>query len=321
MHSMQRSAASRIVDLGLMLVLTTLAAEIVIRAAHPAPRAQIMRTAILPQFRLSPDGVPMWSAPPVRPDERLRKDVDCDERASVAMFGSSVTYGVSLAAEKTVSLLLKERLQSAGNPACVWNHAEPGATMPTHLALAKELVPQLQPDLMIIEVQQTGFVDLRPIGDTLYWLDGFCTDANGYPNLGLLPANANQWWLQKSRLYEYTTIALAGGKERCFTHWEDHLDLLDQYLALSRTTGTPMLAVMVPMLDRPLDAAQAVPFTSVIDWLADHDVPSVAMWSALDGKDPDLIRQSQVHFNAEGHALYADALLDAVLQQLPEPSQ
>lgn len=309
---------------GLLLLLAT--GETAIRLLNPTPRAQIIREAApgRPGYRIvERHGQPTWAEQ--GSDARRNDACQRPDTIDVVLFGSSITYGTSYAADEVMSHHLQGLLDAA-EPGrwCVHNYGQPAYTGWSKLAEASDVLPRLQPEIVVWELWGNDAGRFRRIGQDWYNLDGLDVDERGVPRLLPLPAAWNEGLFLRSRLYSYASLALApleaGGTS---TRWERHKrEFLPAFDALLAEHPTRMLFLVASQLDRPFaQIVGSVPPADVMkEWAATHSAPFVSLAKELVADEPTALRHDTCcHFNPAGHKRVAEVLLPHIRARLEGP--
>jgi len=302
-------------------------AEGLVRVLQPVPRVQIVRAPDGPQASIRElrvlHGQPVW----VYGDSEARQDPGCDPGDRVVlMLGSSIFWGTSYEADEVVSA----RLDAALGPGwCVRNHAQPAFTGGPKLAVAKEVIPELRPDVVLWEVWGNDPEGYVLLGGDAYNLTGRRVDGRGHPVLvPFLTEDQRAWAFEHSALFEYAALALAP-REPDFqeARWRVHLDeRLPALKSLVDEVGARLVLVAAARLDQPFSqtiAKQAEPqhaFAKVQAWATAQGVRWVDAAQGFEDAGLDVAAVAHdacCHLNPRGHEALARLLGPVVLDEAP----
>ena len=129
-------------------------AEIAVRLLQPPPRVQVITpggTATMEQPLTDLHGVPVWR------DVGSAARARCGAAHTLLILGTSISFGIELPANAVFSAALQAELdRRAPGQWCVRNEAQPGFTLDSIMGLARERVPALRPDLVLLELGNLG---------------------------------------------------------------------------------------------------------------------------------------------------------------------
>jgi hypothetical protein len=307
---------------GVMGVLAAAAAEASVRWLKPTPRVQVVRggEALTPDVRpiRMLHGEPTWDEVGSVP----RRNLDCqrDDTIDVLMLGSSIFFGVSYEAEQVMSAALQRRLDAV-EPGrwCVLNFGQPGYTSGPKLALAKEYIAKLQPEVVLWELWTNDPGGFTKIGDDAYNLTRLELDDEGYPLFrAWIPRSLHQLLFRSSRFWEYASLALTptvrGDSQRVWGEFAR--DVLPTMVELTEEAGSAWSIVYTPPLNTSFEESAArsnkrmYGYAEVAKWADAQGVAQLDLAAALAGQDPkDLRHDPCCHYNVAGHEAVADALM------------
>ncbi|HMV68055.1 MAG TPA: SGNH/GDSL hydrolase family protein, partial [Myxococcota bacterium] len=310
---------------GLLLLVAT--GEAAVRVINPAPRAQVVREGApgRPGYLIvERNGQPTWAEH--GSDERRNDACQRPDTIDVVMFGSSITYGTGYAPGEVMSAFLQRDLDAI-EPGrwCVHNYGQAAYTGWSKLAEATDVLPRIQPEIVVWELWGNDAGRFRKIGPDWYNLDGLDVDERGVPRLVPLPAALNEWLFLRSRFYAYTALALAplepGGVP---ARWERHQrEFVPAFDALIAANPTRVLFMVPSLLDSPfaeLARRPSLPWDAMRGWAEAHHAPAVSLAAELVGDDPAVLRHDLCcHFNPVGHERVAEVLLPHVRARLAGP--
>lgn len=296
-------------------------AELSVRVFKWTPPMQIVRGYGLHEV----DGVPVWEQ---ASDRHNRACVDAHpERTRLLFFGSSITFGVGLAAAETFTAALQERLNAAQpTPGfCVLNFAQPGFAFQQKYAVARAEVARYRPALILWE-DWVEWREYRLIGDAAYGLGDLRVRPDGFVGMAGVPDAINRLLFAHSRLYEYLTLSLGERVERPSGPWELPA-FFDAHLAevvqLAQSVGARLVLYLAPPLDQPFAATDAAPpdwHGPILDFARTHGVPAYRLQHELRDQDYLALRLDPCcHFNAAGHRALVPVMERIVLEQLAAP--
>lgn len=296
-----------------------LLAEASVRIFNWKPPLQMVRGHGL----RSVDGVPVWEQ---ASDRHNRACVEQHpERLRVLFFGSSITFGVGLAAEQAFTTALQEQLNRE-RPApgfCVLNFAQPGFAFEQKLVVAREEVARYRPALIMWE-DWVEWRDYRIIGDTAYGLGDLKVRADGYVGLPLVPDALNRVLFAHSRLYEYATLTMGEQIEKVegppfVPTWVE--TRLVEVPRLAQAAGAKLIMYLAPPLDQPFEVLSRTPpdwHTIIRDWARGQGIQIFALQDELIGQDYQALRLDPCcHLNAAGHAALVPVMARVILDALP----
>jgi hypothetical protein len=244
---------------GLLLLVAT--GETAVRVLNPVPRAQVIREGApgRPGFLIvDRHGEPTWAD--VGSEARRNDACQRPDTIDVVLFGSSITYGTGYAADEVLSYHLQTLLDAA-EPGrwCIHNYGQAAYTGWSKLAEATDVLPRLQPEIVVWELWGNDAGHFRRIGLDWYNLDGVDVDERGVPRILPLPAAWNEGLFLRSRFYAYAAIALAP-LEGYETRWERHQqEFVPAFDALFAEHPTRVLFMLPSRLDRPFGELAAQP--------------------------------------------------------------
>lgn len=291
--------------------------EAVIRFGAFTPRAQIVRAddpEVGHSLRLL-RGHPVWEAPGSA--ERQRLDCTTEETYDVLILGSSILHGVQLPPEDTADALMQRRLDDGDERVCVHNHAQPAFVSGNKWAVAQEVVPTLQPELVLWEVWHDDPGRYTLVDGDAYNVTAMPTTAAGVPHTLPLPAALNDTLFVRSALYRYATLALtAYDPDREDAAWAALVEeTLPDLKALVEAHGGELRLVFAPPLDVPFDetlerhADPQHPYQTVIAWAQDAGVDTFDLAAGLLGLEPSAIRLDPCcRYNDRGHEAVGQVL-------------
>lgn len=300
--------------------------EGLMRALDPTPRAQIVRHGVNVDLQ-ERHGVPIWWSPET---ERFW-DLDCVKRhpdaPRVMLLGDSIFRGVMVDEARNFSTLVKQQAEAAvGGPVCVMNVSEPGWSFQQSEAIARDLVPELKPDLFILEMWTNLPEYYDRVGDAAYRFGPVVRGSGNRPHL--FEGAVDDWLFQRSRLWEYTTLALARNQRAAEVDELWGAFLFDEVSPLMEAVivgGADVLVLATPPLHQPFSATlaerQAALVTEDEVGMVGNMGRAYAMaeaWTQLSGGAwIDLARELEAepvelvrldtccHFNARGHEAIA----------------
>lgn len=302
------------------VLFTLIVGEAVVRLAHPTPRRNVFRTEVAGPLILM-DGVPTWRDGEARTDNRAAtlEDLGCegDGAFRVLVLGDSIFNGISVPAADVASVRLARALRAelGDGRACVKNLAVPGHSLYQTLARGREVIDTFKPDVVLLELW--GGPPRTPIlnGTTVYSIEGSPDAARQVYNPLGLPGGAHDALMTRSRLYEYTVLALPAACPMCVFDLTPHEPLLDDFLARVEAVDGEVITFMPAYLFFPLDAQPKqleMEDAGYLRWIARHGLHNVKLWEAWKGTDPATVRIDGCHLNAAGHDLLAKSYLDAL---------
>lgn len=306
-------------------------AEMAVRVIHPTPRVQVIRSTqprevgdgrVVHLEVRDAGGVPVWQ-------DRFyegRRGWDCTEAPEgvtrVLVLGSSILSGVGLADSDVFSGPMQARLENV----CVTNLAEPGFSFDQQWAVAQDVLPKLEPDVVIWEVWANTPWSFVQLGDTAYRFRHLEVDAEGLPTGLGLPSGLHRALLPRSRFYELAVLSLTPtrpitqAREEAWEGWA--AGPLAEATAALEAAGVAQIWVYASPLNAPFDelakpskrgpgsrwdlgydrVRQVVPDARHVDLvklLADLDVTQIR-------------RDTCCHFNEAGHQALAERLAPIV---------
>jgi hypothetical protein len=241
---------------GLGLFLAT--GEGLLRWLNPTPRAQIVRDGEHMPLQ-ERHGVPVWWSPQT---ERFW-DLGCVERhpdaPRVMLIGDSIFRGVLVEDERNFSALVRQQAEAAtGGPVCVMNVSEPGWSFQQEWAVVQDLLPKLKPDLVILEAWSNQPESYVQVGDAAYRFGPVVRGSGDRPHLFEGPID--DLLFRRSRLWEYTTLALARSQKvgEVEEVWGAFLfDRVTPLVEAVTVGGGELLVVASPPLHQPFEATLA----------------------------------------------------------------
>lgn len=309
---------------GLGILATLALGEGLVRVLNPTPRVQIVR-AQRPGVERGMDitvrhGQPTWE----QGDTGPRGNLDCVGRTHVAIFGTSISFGVYYEWDQSLAPQLQRRLDAIDPGGfCVHGFAQPAYAGWNKLALARDLVPQLKPDVVIWEVWGNEADRYDEIEGDWYNFHMRQLDAGGVPYVVPLPVALNRWLFLSSRLYHFGVLALAPAARAGEAIWSEfratYLPELDRLFAAH---PAKVILFAPTYLDRSLEMQAANPPQEVQvmrAWGDARGAPMVWLAEAWQGRDPAELRSDYCHFSPAGSAAAAEVLVPLVLAAASPP--
>lgn len=308
----------------LVSVLATLVlSEALLRVFNPPPRRGVFRPKA--GYELTDvDGVPVWFEPheEAGPRGAAQRDDGCDPASSfrVLVVGDSITWGVLVEPHEMASAVFAAQLrQELGGRACVRNISAPGQSLYQLLARATREVATYRPHVVAIELW--GGPPRTPVrrDDTVYLLEGSPDEAPALLNPWLLPPWLNDGLLRRSRLYEYTVLALDNPHDHIVPPLAPHRPLLDGFVDAVEAQGGHVVTWMAAFLDHPFDAQPPGVLTTNRElevWLGERGVRNVRAWEAWVGEDPSELGLDVCHLSVAGNQKLAETWRALVAPEL-----
>lgn len=316
----------KLLELTLVLLATGAVAEVLVRAVNPTPRVQITRS--------QRPGVEGWDFAMVgdQPTWRdagtpARRNEGCPHAGSidVALMGTSITFGTGLGPDEPFPRLMQAQLDAV-EPGrwCILNLAQPAYVGSNKLAELPGVLARFHPDVVLWEVWGNDPDRYTMVGPDAFAFKDLVVGADGLPWVMPVPAPLHAWLFERSRLYQYGTIALARRTDDGTDRWRRWAD--ERMGAVSELVGasgarlalyapTPLYQPTGALADRPDQAMRAAQV-----WGAAHQAPVFLFAEALRDSDPaDIALHRDGHLNAEGHRRLAPRLTDWVRAMAPPP--
>lgn len=315
-------ALSGLLGTGLALGAGLGAGELWARSAKPMPRAQIIRAPVdgkgPGRVVTMLHGEPVWS----EPGSEARRQEDCPgpDTVDVLLLGSSIFYGTGYEAHQVMSHVLQERLDArAPGRFCVLNHAQPAFTSRGKLAYAKEVVPQVEPEVVIWELWANEAGGFTKLGDDAYNLTGLVVDDAGYPVwLPFMPAALHHALFHRSRFWEWLTLQYTPKADGAYeASWRELVDeTLPTLHDLVTDHGGELALLFVPWLDRPFAQSLAEHgsrkrrgYVWSKQWADAAGVPTWDMAREFGDTPPEDVRHDPCcHYNPTGHQRVGEVL-------------
>ena len=304
------------------LVLAVVAGEVLARYSPAPPRINVVQPNPNVALAEDPEGYVYWQH-----RDSDRRDGACaggsDGRRSVALFGSSITYGSGVEADEAFSAGLSRRRPGW----CVHNYGEPAFGYEAKRAAARAALPALAPELVLWEIWLNDNARYVRVGDLVYDPADLLRDEAGYPTWLPLPAGLHRWLFRTSRFYAYASIARApGGYTAGPSIWSEYEDgELDALKGMVEASGGELVLSIWPRLDRTFEASVAEPpsvYDGIARWAEATDTPLIDVAALLVGEDHEALRADPCcHYNPLGHEVIAERLapvLDGLLREPPE---
>ena len=301
-------------------LLVLLAGESWVRIYKPQPRVQMVRD---PTLRVV-DGVPTWDR------EAGRMNRECaelhPERMRILFFGSSITYGSGLPADRAFAPALEARLNELRpTPGfCVLNFARPGFSFEQKFLSARAEVVRYRPALVMWE-DWVEWMDYAVIGDTAYGTHGYRLRPDGFIAIDGVPDALNHFLFLHSRLYDYLALAFGAREPREETADVTAFvrDRLVRVPRLAQSTGARLVMYLAPPLGQPFRDTDVSPpawHRLLLDFAGRVHVPMVKLQHELVDEDYLKLRLDPCcHFSAEGHRALEPVMERIVLQALDGP--
>jgi hypothetical protein len=307
------------------LLATLLGAEALLRTVEPNPRVQVIRPE---RFEIEVvGGVPLWTLPG---DHGLGlRNEACEGDVHIVLAADSTLYVLGpgeggrvplpddpLAA--SVGRQLQARLDRPDRRACVHNVSMP-AYGPAQQQLAVERVLARHPAALVVFGVFKPDNTFTRVGESWYPFTQYETDAAGFPRpLGLaLPTAVHEALLPRSRLYEYSLLALGTPDDDAYP-----IGAYEQFIDWSLTRRQPALLLEMPRLSMPFDellARRPPEGHPRIEAIARaRHFPYAVLAAHLQAHRPEELRTDTCcHYNADGHAVIASVLADLLAPMLP----
>ena len=311
--------------LGVSLCL--IVAEVAIRALNPVPPVQFIRN--LGDLSLTElNGAPVWqekSDNPIRVRPCLENGAE--DQIKVAIFGSSIFYGSGVPPEDNFSIELEQRLAAHwGKPVCVVNYAQPGFAHQNKIAVAKEEIPKLKPDIVLWEIWLNDSGKYIFLDGTAYNVSKLILNEDGFPALFGISGHLNRWLLSNSKLYEFAAFTLNENTqmERDSVIWERLAQTaFSEIIELTKTNNAELMFAFCPPLHTPFPVQKERPQREYIPVAKELDIaqtPYVFLLNLFGSQTIEDVRiDSCCHYNAQGHDTLADAfsrLIPATFKQI-----
>lgn len=284
-------------------------AEVGIRVVNPEPRIQILRHDHGVEIETR-HGVPVWLDGDGRRFNRACTDAPHDR--TVLLIGDSITFGAGLTYEESVGVHL-QALVDARFPDetwCVVNAGQPGLVFAPQLALATDLIADLDPDLVFWQLFYGSPNRPSLIGDAVYVLQG-PAEYSEPPRLA--PGPLHPVLFNYSHLYQYASLALIPG--RSAPDWEALLDN-EVPRAIELVAPAPLIFVLAPKLDRPFADHAHDPWPNYAEFkafAAQEGLDVLPLADSLADRDVEALRRNTCcHYNPAGHQAYAEVLLGEI---------
>lgn len=323
------------ISLVLGLVLAFVVAEVAVRVMNPVPRIQMVRNKGGPQvgedfsggIRLYElHGTPVWietTANPIR--ARVCEKNGPENQVRIAVFGSSIFYGSSIAETANFSLAMEKELSTRWNrPVCVVNYSQPAYGHDNKLAVAKEELPKFKPHLVVWEIWMNDTSKYVLLGDTAYNVAKLIRGEDGYPSLLGFSGALNRWLLNHSALYEYSAMSFNENKHmgKAEDIWAAYAEEdLSQLLDLAKAEGAEILLATCPPLNKTFESLKKMPpkeYSALTPFLEKRGVPLVHLKNFFGDKTNEEVRiDTCCHYNEMGHRLLATSMADVITTQFP----
>lgn len=308
---------------GLLLCSVLLAlgiAETALRHGRFTPPVQVVRGHDLHAV----DGVPVWE---VAADRQHRACVDAHpERTRILFFGSSITFGVGLAAAEAFTAALEDRLnERRPTPGfCVLNFAQPGFSFEQKYAVARVEVARYAPALVLWE-NWAEWARYRLIGDAAYGVSHLRVRDDGFVGLGGVPGGPNRLLFLHSHLYQYVVLLFGepapGWQQGSVRRFAD--ERLSEVPRMVASVGAKLAMYPAPPLDAPFAATAAHPpdwHAALLEFAAARGIPVYPLQRELIDQDYRALRLDPCcHFNAAGHRALVPIMERIVLERLDAP--
>lgn len=291
------------------VLLMLIVGEATVRVTHPTPRRNVFRTEVAGPLTVM-DGVPTWRDDATRADGRAAtlEDDACDgaDAFRVLVLGDSIFNGISVPADEVASVRLARALRAelGERHACVKNLAVPGHSLYQTLARGREAIDTFQPHVVLLELW--GGPPRTPIlnGTTVYSIEGSPDGARATYNPLSLPSGLHDALMTRSRLYEYTVLAMPAACPLCEYDLTPHEPLLDGFLARAEAAHATVITFMPAYLFFPLDAQPEqleMEDAGYLKWIERRGLHNVKLWERWAGTDPESVRIDGCHLNTTGH--------------------
>lgn len=316
----------KLVEIALVLAATAAVSEVILRLVNPTPRVQIIRS--------KRPGVEGWDfamlgdQPTWREEgTAARRNEDCPHPGSVdvLLIGTSITFGTGLKADEPFPHLMQRQLDGeAPGRWCVLNLAQPGYVGSNKLAELPAALDRFHPALVLWEVWGNDPDRYTMVGPDAFAFKDLRVGADGLPWVLPVPNPVHGWLFERSRLYQYATIALDGRVDDGLERWRAWSDDRMEAVYADVTASGARLALYAPTpLYKPPEALADHPdqaMTAARTWGAAHDVPVFLFAEALRGSDPaEIALHRDGHLNALGHARVAPLMRQWMVSLVPEP--
>jgi hypothetical protein len=294
------------------IALACLIVEVWVRKAPPMPRVALVRARRVSEFRVTPEGLFLFSQGPHRPW--------CAERRpgvrTVTLFGSSITYGAGLDRSEALGDQLEARLERwPGGPHCVDDRAEPGYGQEQQWASAREALASSQPDVVTWELFDP-YKHYSVVGGVAFDARFRALDAAGVPRLGVLPDSVADRLFLASEAYQYAAFTFApvvGSPGEGGLAAQICEQALPEVVRLQAAHGGRVVLLVGAMLSHSFDEPRADDTKGGVDLLIDCGkrlgltVLKIAELLS-DQRVEDVRADTCCHLNARGHALLAERI-------------
>jgi hypothetical protein len=262
------------------------------------------------------DGVVLWSYDNLRYDPaEIRRVAAAPGAFKIVGFGDSIMYGVWLSKQQTY-LEQARRLLSSRSPRPVetLNMAVPGFNTVQENALYEETAGAIRPDLVIVHYWGDDVRQYRMVGGHVVDFADMGSDGRIVVRALPLPPGISDFLLVHSSLYDLLTHAMLTYRRLVQPYdWTRVSEPLSEMDDRVRSAGGRLLVLASAELDGPVPKTTAdLPMLQQLAASRGIEVIDLTQW--LPGVSSKDIALDGCHFNAEGHRLIAEHLVDYLLQ-------
>jgi len=310
-----RDALKAFVGALVIVSITLVAGEVLIRIIKPMPKTQVIRQEKTPFF--VHQNIPIWI-------ERDRMNFQCPQRYPeaklIAFVGYSIFYGAELEDSDVFTNLMQQRLDAEhGKGAwCILNLSQPGYSFEQKHYWYSQLIAEHPPDIVLWILWPTEAFHYRLIGDYIYNVKHIEVDADNMPVALPGPNWLKVLLLNKSRLFEYGFLAMSLSKPLStptVEYTKEYISKLKQIEGELAALGGEFQLVGATKLNMPFDQM------TDRGWEAGYLTDSSVLFENFDvlflrdllmeenAKCEEVRLDTCCHFNEKGHQVLADIFL------------
>ncbi len=259
-------------------------------------------------------GVVLWQHAEPRADVESLSAARVDGVFQILGLGDSILFGVGLAADQTYLEEARRSLAESGREVRIINLATPGFNTMQENAAYAEVADRVAPDLVIVHYWADDARQYRVFDGHV--VDFGDMDENGDPIQALpLPRAVNEYLLLHSRVYRLVTYLLVARQGNpAAADWNRVAEPLLEIHRRAARQGARLLVLASPGLARQRPEPNPDLFSlRRLAQMHDFEVLDLAEWLA--GVSAASVAMDPVHFNAEGHRILGERLVQYLLRR------
>jgi hypothetical protein len=198
------------------------------------------------------------------------------------------------------------------------NFAIGGYHFQQSFALARKIIPEYKPRVVIWEIATDQMMDYTVFGKETFDLSTFKRDGAGYPALPFIPAPVSHLLFRHSKLFQYFAISTADKTDDDFTEtgWRRRVATeLPELLSIAGRFGGELVFVQVPSADADFSAPEKAigRYETFLKFAEANKLKVVLLERVFHGREFfEVFLKDRAHLNPKGQRLLAEALFPIV---------